>query len=415
MTTTPSRPAPSAGPAAPFSASASSPAPAREELVARAQALQPLLREHAARIEADRRVTDEVIDALTRAGLFKLTVPRRFGGYESDVRTLIDVTAALAEGDGSTGWVAAVINTCNWLAALFPEQAQEEVFGDDPEARVTGVFSPTATSRRVEGGWRMTGRWYYNSGSSHSSWAVLGMPITDENGEVADQAMVLAPCSELSLEDTWFVAGMRGTASNCLIAEDVFVPEHRVMSVPGAIEGDVPADHGPSGLFRTAFAPLLAVGLAGPQLGLGRAALKLVTEKAATKPMSYTYYETQADSVGVQIQVAEAAMKIDTAHLHVHRAATDLDTAAARGVDLDLLTRARVRADTGHAIENLLSALSTLADVHGAGTFADANTLQRIWRDASVAGRHAASRPAVGMEIYGKVLLGVEERITPYV
>ncbi|MBB5122950.1 oxidoreductase [Streptomyces eurocidicus] len=409
MTTTHSHPAPSVVPPAP------GPAPTRAELVARAEALRPLLREHAARIDADRRVTDEVIDALTRAGLFKLTVPRRFGGYESDVRTLLDVTAAVAEGDGSTGWVTAVVNMCNWLAALFPEQAQEEIFGADPDARVTGVFSPTATSRKVDGGWRMTGRWYYNSGSSHSSWAVLGMPVTSEDGEVTDQAMVLVPRSDLALEDTWFVAGLRGTASDCLIAEDVFVPEHRVMSVPAAIEGDIPADHGPTGLFRTAFSPLLAVGLAGPQLGMGRAALELVTEKAVTKPISYTYYETQADSVGVQLQVAEAAMKVDTAHLHAHRAAADLDTAAALGADLDLLTRARVRADTGYAIDNLLSAIGTLLNVHGAGSFADTNALQRIWRDASVAGRHAASTPAVGMEIYGKLLLGVEERITPFV
>ncbi|KAB7839615.1 acyl-CoA dehydrogenase family protein [Streptomyces mobaraensis] len=405
MTTTPSRSVPSVA----------SPAPTGAELVERAEALRPLLREHAPRIDADRRLTDAVVDELTEAGLFRLTVPRRFGGYETDVRTLIDVTAALAEGDGSTGWVVAVVNTCNWLAALFPEQAQEDVFGADPDARVTGVFSPTATSDRIEGGWRVSGRWYYNSGAPHSSWAVVGIPLTDADGAVTDQAMALVPRSELRCEDTWFVAGMRGTASNCLVAEDVFVPEHRVMSVPGAIEGDVPADHGPTGLFRVAFAPFLAVGLTGPQLGLGRAALKLVTEKAATKPIAYTYYGTQAESVGVQTRVAEAAMRIDTAHLHAHRAAADLDTAAARGAQLDLLTRARVRADSGHAVDNLMSALNTLVDVHGAGTFADASALQRIWRDASVAARHAASTPAVGMEIYGKLLLGVEERITPFI
>ncbi|MGI5341785.1 acyl-CoA dehydrogenase family protein [Streptomyces sp. CA-181903] len=405
MTTTPSRSVPPAAPSAPTGA----------ELVERAEALRPLLREHAPRIDADRRLTDEVIDELTRAGLFRLTVPRRFGGYETDVRTLLDVTAALAEGDGSTGWVVAVVNTCNWLASLFPEQAQEDVFGADPDARVTGVFSPTATSTRVDGGWRVSGRWYYNSGAPHSSWAVVGIPLTDADGVVTDQAMALIPRTGLRCEDTWFVAGMRGTASNCLIAEDVFVPEHRVMSVPAAIEGDTPADHGPTGLYRVAFAPFLAVGLTGPQLGLGRAALKLVTDKAATKPIAYTYYGTQAESVGVQTRIAEAAMKIDTAHLHAHRAVADLDTAAARGARLDLLTRARVRADAGHAVDNLMSALNTLVDVHGAGSFADANPLQRIWRDASVAARHAASTPVVGMEIYGKLLLGVDERITPFI
>ncbi|MBZ4322982.1 acyl-CoA dehydrogenase family protein, partial [Streptomyces huiliensis] len=374
MTTTATRPVPSA-------------APTGAEFVARAEALRPLLREHAARIDADRRLTDDVVDELTRAGLFRLTTPRRFGGHETDVRTLLDVTATLAEGDGSTAWVVAVVNTCNWLAALFPEQAQEEVFGADPDARVTGVFSPTATARRVEGGWRVSGRWYYNSGAPQSTWAVVGIPLTDAEGTVTDQAMALIPRHELRFEDTWFVAGMRGTASDCVIAEDVLVPEHRVMSVPGALEGDVPADHGPTGLFRIAFAPFLAVGLAGPQLGMARAALKLVTEKAASKPIAYTYYATQAESVGVQLQVAEAAMRIDTAELHIGRAAADLDTAAARGETLDLLVKARVRADAGHAIENLLSAVNTLLNVHGAGSFADANALQRIWRDLSVAGR----------------------------
>ncbi|MCI3928379.1 acyl-CoA dehydrogenase family protein [Streptomyces sp. AN091965] len=391
-------------------------APTNAEFVSRAIALQPLLREHAPRIDADRKLTDEVIDALADAGLFQLTVPRRFGGHEADMRTQVDVSAALAEGDGSTSWVVAVVNTCNWLAAaLFPLQAQEEVFGADPDARVTGVFGPTATTRKVEGGWRTTGRWYYNSGAWHSTWAVLGIPLTDEDGEVVDQAMALVPRTDLEMQDVWHVAGMRGTGSNCLIAEDVFVPEHRVVSVPRALGGEVPATHGETGLFRSPLSPLLALGLAGPQVGLGRAALKLVSEKAASKPISYTYYESQVDSVGVQLQIAEAAMKIDTAQLHVHRAAADIDEAAARGGELDVLTRARVRADSGHAIKNVLESINTLLNVHGGGAFADSNPLQRIWRDASTAGRHAVSTPAVGMEIYGKLLLGVEERITPFV
>lgn len=389
--------------------------PTRAELVARATALQGLLREHAPRIEADRKVTDEVIDALTEAGLFKLTVPRRYGGYETDVRTVQDVSAAIAEGDGSTGWVVTLVSTCNWLTGLFSPQAQDEVFGVDPDARVTGVFSPTSTSRKVPGGWRLTGRWYYNSGSWHSTWAVLGMPLTDERGEVVDQAMVLVPRTELTMEDVWFTAGMRGSGSNCLIAEDVFVPEHRVASVPAAIDGEDLGGRGEKGLYRSSFAPFVVAVLGGVQLGLGRAALKLVTDKAKTKPVSFTYYETQAASVAVQLQVAEAAMRIDTAELHLHRAAADIDEAAAQGAHLDALTRARVRADTGHAVQNVLDAINTLLNVHGGGSFADANPLQRIWRDAGVAGRHAVSSPAVGMEVYGKLLLGVEEPITPFV
>ncbi|RLU99138.1 oxidoreductase [Streptomyces griseocarneus] len=397
------------------SAPATAPVLGSAELVARAVALQPLLREHAARIEADRKVTDEVIEAVSAAGLFRLTVPRHFGGHEADIRTLLDVSAALAEGDGSTSWVVTVMNTVQWMASLFSTRAQEEVFGADPEARVSGVFSPTtATSRKVEGGWRMSGRWYYNSGAWHSTWALLGMPVTDENGEVVDQAFALVPRTELRMEDVWYVAGLAGTGSNCLIAEDVFVPEHRLMSVPGALEGEVPAEHAPGGLYSSSFSAVLNVAIGAAQIGMGRAALKLVTEKAATKPVSYTYYETQAESVAVQMQIAEAALQIDTAHLHLQRAATDIDEAAARAASLDILTRTRVRADTGYAIKNVLAAIHTLLDVHGGGAFADTNPLQRIWRDANAAGRHAVATPAVAMEIYGKALLGVEEQITPF-
>ncbi|MCQ8832187.1 acyl-CoA dehydrogenase family protein [Streptomyces malaysiensis] len=386
-----------------------------DDLVARAVALQPLLREHATATETDRRVPDEVIDALAEAGLLKLSVPKRYGGHQTSLRTMLDVSAALAEGDGSTSWVVTLVNVCNWLTSLFPSKAQDDVFGANPDARVTGVLTPTSTSVKVDGGWRVSGRWYYNSGSSHSHWAALGVPLTDEEGEVVDQALLLAPREDLSLEDTWFVAGMKGTASNCLVAEDIFVPEHRVMSVPAAVEGDYPTEHKDEVLSRSALVPVLALVLAGPQLGLGRAALKYVTEKAARKPISYTFYETQAESVAVQMQIAEAALRIDTAILHAQRAAAKIDQAAQDGTYLSFTERARVRADTGWVIQNVLEAINTLVSVHGAASFAEVNPLQRIWRDANTAGRHAVAAPTVAMEVYGKALLGVEEKITPLV
>ncbi|MFG2592325.1 acyl-CoA dehydrogenase family protein [Streptomyces sp. NPDC048438] len=389
--------------------------PTHEEFVARAVALQPLLRAHAATTETDRRVPDTVIEAVAEAGLFKLSTPARYGGHQTSMRTMLDVSAALAEGDGSTSWVVTLVNVCNWLTSLFPSKAQDDVFGANPEARVTGVLSPTSTAVKIEGGWQVSGRWYYNSGSSHSDWAVLGVPLTDETGAVVDQALVLVPRTDLALEDTWFVAGMKGTASNCLIAEDIFVPEHRVMSVPAAIEGTYPTEHKDETLSRSAFVPILALVLAGPQLGLGRAALAYVTEKASRKPISYTYYETQAESVAVQLQVAEASLRIDTATLHAQRAAADIDEAAQEGTYLDFAQRARVRADTGWAIQNVLEAINTLVSVHGAGSFADVNPLQRIWRDANTGGRHAVAAPTVAFEVYGKALLGIDEKITPLV
>ena len=386
-----------------------------EEAVARAVALQPLLREHAARTEADRRIPQEVIDALVEADLFKVAVPKRYGGYEAGMRAMLDASAAVAEGDGSAAWVVALTNVCAWLTGLFPEQAQDEVFGADPDARVSGVLAPTASTRKVDGGWRVTGRWYYNSGSWHATWAVLGVPLTDERGEAVDQGLVLIPAGEMTLEDTWFVAGMKGSGSNCLVAEDVFVPEHRVMSVPAAIDGVYPTERKDEAFYRSAFVPVLALVLAGPQLGLGRAALEIVRSKAGRKPISYTFFDTQAESVTFQNQIALAAMKIDTAHLHAYRAADDIDRAAARSAYPDYTTRARVRADTGYAVEHITRAIDILLSAHGAGSFADVNPLQRIWRDSAVAARHAVVSPAVSYEVYGKALLDVEDKITPLV
>jgi alkylation response protein AidB-like acyl-CoA dehydrogenase len=383
-------------------------------LLARARALQPLLREHAAKTDTDRRMPAECVDALGEAGLFQVAVPKRYGGHATTLRAMLDVSAAVAEGDGSAGWIVALVNVCNWLAALFPERAQQEVFAD-PVPRVTGVLTPSATTRKVDGGWRVSGRWYFNSGSWWSTWAVLGVPLTSEGGEVVDQGLVLIPAADLAIEDVWYVTGMRGTASNCLIATDVFVPAHRVMPVPAAIEGSYPTPFTDEPLFRSAFVPVLTLVLAGPQLGMGRAALNLVIDKAAKKPVSYTYFATQAESVAFQLQMADAATKVDVASLLCYRAAADIDQAAARGEYLGYLTRARVRADAACAAQSVVDALTTLMNAHGAGGFADSSPLQRIWRDSNVAARHAVISPTIGYEVYGKALLGSAERITPLV
>ena len=331
--------------------------PSADELVKRIRELQPLLAANSAQGEQDRRVVEESITALTDAGVFRTAQPRRYGGYETSMRTMLDVSAAVGEGDGGTAWVVALCNVCAWLAALFPEQAQDEVWGDDPDAKVSGVLAPTAEAVKVDGGFRVTGRWFWNSGSWHAGWAVLGIPITDESGAAIDQGLALIPRIDLDFQETWFVAGMKSTGSNCLIAQDVFVPEHRIISVPAAIEGRYGTERTEEQLYRSAFVPLLALVLAGPQLGMGRKALEIVKEKGATKPISYTFYATQSDSVVFQMQIAEAAMLIDTAHLHAYRAAEDIDRFAELGSYPDMITRTRVRADTGWAIEHITKAI----------------------------------------------------------
>jgi alkylation response protein AidB-like acyl-CoA dehydrogenase len=390
--------------------------PTAGELVARARALRPLLAANASQGETDRRVVAESIGALTDAGLFKIAVPKRYGGYETSVRTMLDVSAAVAEADGGTAWVLTLINVSGWLVGLFPQRAQDDVFGADPAAKVSGVLAPTSTTVKVDGGWRVTGKWFYNSGSWHATWAVLGIPLTDDSGEVVDQGLALIPRGDLELEDTWFVAGMKSSGSNCLIARDVFVPGHRVLLVPPAIGGEYGSEHtGGEPFYRSAFVPVLALVLVGPQLGLGQAALDYVIGRAAKKPISLTRYTAQAESAGFQLQIAEAARLIDTARLHAYRAADDIDQAAARGEYPDFLTRARVRSDTGYVAECVTRAIDILLYAHGAGSFADVSPLQRIWRDSATAARHAVVSPQVSYEIYGKALLGVDDNITPLI
>jgi alkylation response protein AidB-like acyl-CoA dehydrogenase len=394
---------------------ATSAIPSGADLVARVRQLQPLIAKNSAQGERDRRVVEESIAALTEAGVFKVAQPRRYGGYETSMRTMLDVASAVGEADGGTSWVVTLCNGCAWLAGLFPERAQDDVWADAPDAKVSGVLAPTAEAVKVEGGYRVTGRWFWNSGSWHADWAVLGIPVTDENGEIVDQGMALIPRSDLDLEETWFVAGMKSSGSNCLIAQDVFVPQHRILSVPPAIEGTYATERTEEALYRSALVPLLALILAGPQLGLGRKALEIVREKGATKPISYTFYAAQSDSVAFQIQLAEAAMLIDTAHLHAYRAADDIDAAARNGTRLDVLARTRVRADTARVLECVTRAIDILLFAHGAGSFAEANPLQRIWRDSAVGARHAVTLPAVAYEIYGKALLGRDDQITPLI
>ena len=386
------------------------------DMLKKTRDLVPLIRENSAKAEEARRVPESVIEALTAAGTFRTSVPKRYGGLEASMKTMLDVSSIVGEGDGGTSWVVTLCNGCAWLAGLYPVAAQDDVWGNNPDARVSGVLTPSAEAKKVAGGYEVSGKWFYNSGSWHADWAVLGFPVVNEAGEAVDQGLALIPRSDLEIEETWFVAGMAASASNCLVAKNAFVPEHRVLSVPTALGDEYPSevtDNEP--FYRSAFVPLLCMILAGPQLGMGRAALDFVISKAATRPIAYTFFNAQADSTAFQMQIAEAATRIDTAHLHAYRAAADIDNAAINGIKLDLIARTRVRNDAGVVIENITRAIDTLMFAHGAGGFANVSPLQRLWRDSAVAARHSVTLPIISSEIYGKALLGVKEQITPLI
>jgi alkylation response protein AidB-like acyl-CoA dehydrogenase len=135
---------------------------------------------------------------------------------------MLEVSAVISEARGGTGWVTALINSGAWLASLFSERAQDEVFGANPQAHVVGAFAPALDTRSVFRGLIVSGKWFSTSGSLHADWACLGMVDSDST-----QFLGLIPMKHLSVEDTWFTTGMRGSGSNCVVADKVVVPEHR--------------------------------------------------------------------------------------------------------------------------------------------------------------------------------------------
>ncbi len=387
----------------------------RDALVGRARALVPLLEKNAAATEAGRRVVEENIEAIRAGGLFKILVPRRFGGLETDIRTQIEVSRELARGCGSTAWASTLMNVCAWFVGLASAEAQDDIWGRNAEARVAGVFAPTAKSRRVDGGLIVAGKWPWASGCLHADWAILGVPVVDADGQKIDEGLALIPMSELTIEDTWFVAGMKGTGSNTVVANEVFIPGRRIISVPELLAGDPPTPYKDEALYHSSFIPVAALVLAGPQLGLCARALEYVIEKASKRAVSYTFYETQTASPSFQLAVAKAATLVDSAHLFSYRAADAIDDAARNGRKLSYLERARVRMDTGHAVETARNAIDVLISAHGASSFADVSPMQRIWRDSETASRHAVISPAISAEVYGRALLGITGGVTALV
>jgi alkylation response protein AidB-like acyl-CoA dehydrogenase len=381
-------------------------------LIARAAEIRPILERNAETTDSLRRLADENVQALRDTGLCRMMVPARFGGYQTSVRTYIDVLAELGRGCGSTAWVASLINVCAWLAALFPERAQADIWDSNQDAWIAGSLAPNGAAVPVDGGWRVTGRWPWASGSLHAQWGACGIHMKNERGEIVNFGLSLMPMSDLKVEDTWFMVGMKGTGSNTIVANDVFVPEHRFLPYPRAFAGQYRTEFTDEVVYRVSLVPVTVLILAPSQLGVARAALDHAIAKAPTRGITHTNFATQAESSGFQMLIAEAAMKIDTATLHAQRAADDLDRAAADNRVMDLPARARVRIDTALAAKYSRDAVELLVQAHGTSSLADSNRMQRLWRDVHTASHHAITEWQVNLEVYGKALLGIEPNIT---
>ena len=383
------------------------------ELVAKAVSLQPLLEKYAAKVDESRSLSPEVVEQIEAAGLLRLGVPKRYGGLEEPLQTHLRVSAALGKGCGSTAWVVQNLNSAAVVVGTFSKQAQDEVWGVNPAACIAGAqgYVPGVP---VEGGWELSGRWAWLSGVEQADWAFLTF-IKADGTPSPDLGVALVPISDGTVEDTWKVIGMRGTASNTLILDKVFVPEHRVISGGNLFGGKTETEFKEETLYRASTSVQLALILTGSIIGLAEAALDYVMKSSEKKGITYSTFNNQRESTGFQIQIAEADLMIKSARLHILRAAAEVDEAAKHNTLLEYLNRAHIRAEAAYAVKLLREAVQILVDNHGAATFAIGNPLQRIWRDLNTASRHGMLVSQLNYEIYGKALFEREDRVETFV
>ncbi|MTE22526.1 acyl-CoA dehydrogenase [Streptomyces sp. TRM43335] len=382
-------------------------APTREELVHRASDLIPLLRKNALSGEEDRCLPQETVEALAGSGILRMRVPHRYGGYESDMRTVVDTLAELARGDGSAAWTASVWAISSWMMGMFPDEVQDEVFSD-PDVRISGIISPTATARKVPGGVVVSGKWAFNSGVRHSSWNTNAAILVGDEGQ-PQPVMLAIPVSDLTVVDDWHTAGLRGSGSVTTVAEDLFVPQQRVLPMGPVLEGrHLSVLNADSPLYRTPFMPTACATIAAPALGLAKGAKDVFFERLPGRKITYTAYESQQEAPLTHLQVAEATVKIDEAEFHAHRAARTVDTKGAAGEEWTLEERARVRLDLGAVTQRAKEAVDILNTASGGSSVYSSVPIQRIERDVQTLNLHAILHPNTNLELYGRILCGLE-------
>jgi alkylation response protein AidB-like acyl-CoA dehydrogenase len=379
----------------------------RTELVRRASEIVPTLQKHASWNEQHRRLHDEVLQALEQAGVFRLRLPKRYGGYEADMRTMVEVLAELGQGDGSTAWVAWVLASNTWLLGLFPDTVQDEVFAN-PNVRVSGTLAPTGKVERRDGGFILSGQWHFHSGSLHSQWSLMAAMSTTPEGELEPVA-VLTPTKELEVIDDWDTAGLSGTGSVSSRAKEIFVPAEHVISVISLLQGQSASKQNCDvSIYRTPMVPTIAAAASGTPLGLAKAALTNFFQRLPGRGIAYTTYPKQAEAPITHLQVAEATMKIDEAEFHALRAASLVDTKSVNGEAWTLEERARVRMDAGMVARLAKEAIDILNTASGGSSIYKSVPIQQIERDIQAANLQGMIHPNTNLELYGRIRCGLE-------
>jgi 3-hydroxy-9,10-secoandrosta-1,3,5(10)-triene-9,17-dione monooxygenase len=373
-------------------------------LLGRARALIPSLAERAPTAAAARKLPVRTITEYRDAGILRILQPKCFGGMQGRFSLFSRIVEELTYGCGSSAWVYAVLAEHQWIIAQYPEKAQIDVWGDDPQAVASSSLAPRAAAKRVAGGWRLSGRFPFSSGCDHAQWAILGA-FLGEMGDPRHIAYLLAPLAEVEIIDDWQVLGLAGTGSKSLVLHDAFIPEHRCVMVsdlfagtpPGAlVHPEYPVLRAPRGFLVSYSLPPVAIALGRRALDIACAALAARVSRGVTR---------LADSEVVQMTIGEAAAAIDVATMLLHTGRESSTAAVSSGRRITEAEALRARRDMVFAQHQVSWALDRLCELNGARWVYDSDQLGAIRRDVmTILTHHAASRQAA-MAPYGRMLL----------
>lgn len=382
-----------------------------EALLERIHEIGPLLRENAPIADRDRRLPDVSIEAVESTGAFAISTLKQHGGYEGSVRMLFEAVQTLGYYCPSSGWVTAISNGGVLLQNRWPESVRQRVYADDKPVKMAAIFlSPRGSAVRADNGYRISGEWPFASNIYHADWTIALMPVTNSADAEPQAGLAIVKRGEYSIKDTWFTVGMRGTGSNSMVVEDLWIPEDQMVLADHVLGPAAEADPNASVGQRLAMIPVLTVPLAAAAVGAARAAVDYVGEQSRTRPMKFSTYPTRASSAAFVEGLGHVAMKIDSATLHLRRSADTIDRHAREVTPLPDLLRARTLADVGHCGFQLADALNDLMSLHGTAAFAESSPLAQLWRDVNTATRHQVLSALFNYEVYGDGLLGL-----PYV
>ncbi len=376
-------------------------------------ALQPGLTAQAAAGRAARRLPAANIQALRAAGLCRVYSPRRFGGDELHMSEVLPLVTEVAEACPASGWVLAIYQIHNWVIALLPEQAQQDVFAHNPDSLVCASLNPSKNSaRKVDDGYLIErARFTFCSGAAAREWALCGVVVKNAEEEAIDVGCLLVPGDSLGEFDDWQVSGLQATGSISLLAEQLWVPAHRFLSYAHATQSRTAgAQVNPGALYQAAFVPMLVLNLAGPALGAAHAAWRYFVANLTTLGAQAGAFPlpglTRIDAAATHTMLATTRLQIDSARLLLGQAAQSIRAHAEAGRAMSPVEAAKVNLETSYAVRECLAAVQALFLQAGGAVLQPGHPLQNAYQDVSAICCHGFLAHEANLTLYGSLLTG---------